>query len=133
MEGKSDAEYEAAAAVLKYVPAADTGEKYIAEHTGYIPVPPKGYELLKSEGFYNDPKRLNCDIAIASLTASDVTPLSRGIRLGNFTSIRAEVRAELEAAFTGQKDTQSAIDAAVERGNQILRRYEQTFKGAALP
>lgn len=133
MAGKSEAEYEAAAAFLKYITAPDTGEKYIAENTGYIPVTVKGYELLKSEGFYADPKRVNRDIAIASLTASEVTPLSRGIRLGNFTSIRAEIRAELEAAFTGQKDMQTAIDEAVERSNQILRRYEQTYKGAALP
>jgi len=77
--------------------------------------------------------RLNRDIAITSLTASEVTPLSRGIRLGNFTSIRTEIRAELEAAFTNQKDMQSALDAAVDRSNQILRRYEQTYKGAALP
>lgn len=133
MEGKSPAEYEAAAAFLKYVTAPDTGEKYIAENTGYIPVTTKGYELLKADGFYKDPKRFNRDIAIASLTASEVTPLSRGIRLGNFTSIRAELRSELEAAFTGQKDMQAAIDSVVERGNQILRRYEQTYKGVALP
>ena len=133
MDGKSKEEYEAAAAFIKYVTATDTGEKYIAENTGYIPVTSKGYELLKAEGFYKDPARVNRDIAITSLTASDVTPLSRGIRLGNFTSIRTEIRAELEAAFTNQKDMQAALDAAVERGNQILRRYEQTYKGAALP
>lgn len=133
MEGKSKEEYEAAAAFLKYVTAPDTGEKYIAENTGYIPVTTAGYELLKSEGFYNDPKRLNRDIAITSLTASDTTPRSRGIRLGNYTSIRTEVRSEMEAAFTGQKTVEQAADAAAERGNQILRRYEQTFKGVALP
>ena len=72
MDGKSKEEYEAAAAFLKYVTAPDTGEKYIAENTGYIPVTSKGYELLKAEGFYKDPKRVNRDIAIASLTASDV-------------------------------------------------------------
>ncbi|MGO4830858.1 extracellular solute-binding protein, partial [Rhizobiaceae sp. 2RAB30] len=133
MEGKSKEEYEAAAAFMKYITAPDTGEKYISENTGYIPVTIKGFELLKADGFYNDPKHAGREVAIASLTASDVGPLSRGIRLGNFTSIRAEVRAELEAAFTGQKDVQAALDAAVERGNQILRRYEQTYKGAALP
>lgn len=133
MEGKSKEEYEAAAAFLKYVTAPDTGEKYIAENTGYIPVTTAGYELLKSEGFYNDPKRLNRDIAITSLTASDTTPRSRGIRLGNYTSIRTEVRSEMEAAFTGQKTVEQAADAAAERSNQILRRYEQTFKGVALP
>ncbi|HWK65896.1 MAG TPA: extracellular solute-binding protein [Rhizobiaceae bacterium] len=133
MKGKSKEEYEAAAAFMRYVTAPDTGEKYIAENTGYIPVTTKGFELLKSEGFYNDPSRAGREVAIESLTASDVGPLSRGIRLGNFTSIRAELVSEIEAAFTGQKDVQAAVDAAVERGNQILRRYEQTFKGAALP
>jgi sn-glycerol 3-phosphate transport system substrate-binding protein len=133
MEGKSKEEYEAAAAFLKYVTAPDTGEKYIAENTGYIPVTTAGFELLKSEGFYNDPKRRGREVAIESLTASDVTPLSRGIRLGNFTSIRAETRSELEAAFAGQKTVEQAIDAAADRSNQILRRYEQTFKGKTLP
>lgn len=133
MAGKSEAEYEAAAAFLKYATAPDTGEKFIAENTGYIPVTVKGFDLLKAEGFYDNPKYAGREIAIASLTASEVTPLSRGIRLGNFTSIRSEIRAELEAAFTGQKDIQTALDEAVARSNQILRRYEQTYKGAALP
>ncbi|MEO3388379.1 extracellular solute-binding protein [Mesorhizobium sp. CAU 1741] len=133
MDGKSDEEYEAAAAFLKYVTAADTGEKYIAENTGYIPVTTDGFELLKSEGFYDREEIAGREVAIESLTASDVTPLSRGIRLGNFTSIRAEVRAELEAAFTGQKDIETALNDAADRSNQILRRYEQTYRGADLP
>lgn len=133
MDGKSKEEYEAAAAFLKYVTAPDTGEKYIAENTGYIPVTTKGFELLKAEGFYADPKYAGREVAIESLTASEVGPLSRGIRLGNFTSIRSEIRSELEAAFTGQKDMQAAIDDAVARSNDILRRYEQTYRGAALP
>lgn len=133
MKGKSNEEYEAAAAFLKYVTASDTGEKFMVSNTGYIPVTTKGFELLKSEGFYADPKYAGREVAIASLTASEVGPLTRGIRLGNYTSIRAAIRSELEAAFTGQKDMQVAIDDAVKAGNDILRRYEQTFKGAALP
>jgi sn-glycerol 3-phosphate transport system substrate-binding protein len=133
MQGKSDAEYEAAAAFLAYVLDDETGEKYIVENTGYIPVTKTGFELLKAEGFYADPKNAGREVAIASLTASEVGPLSRGIRLGNFTSVRSELKAELEAAFTGQKELQEAIDVAVARGNQILRRYEQTYAGATLP
>lgn len=133
MEGKSKEEYEAAAAFMKYITDAETGEKYISENTGYIPVTTKGFELLKSQGFYENPKYAGREIAISSLTASEVGPLSRGIRLGNFTSIRSEIRSEMEAAFTGQKDVKTALDAAVERSNQILRRYEQTYKGVALP
>lgn len=133
LEGKSKEEYEAAAAFLKYATAPETGEKFMVENTGYIPVTTKGFELLKSEGFYEQEKYAGREVAIESLTASEVGPLTRGIRLGNFTSIRAELRSELEAAFTGQKDMQAALDAAVDRGNQVLRRYEQTYKGVALP
>lgn len=133
MEGKSPEEYEAAAAFIKYITAPDTGEKFIVENTGYIPVTTAGFELLKAEGFYEQDFYKGREIAIESLTASEVTSLSRGIRLGNFTSIRAEVRAELEAAFTGQKDIQTALNDAADRSNQILRRYEQTYRGADLP
>jgi sn-glycerol 3-phosphate transport system substrate-binding protein len=133
MEGKSKEEYEAAAEFIKYVTAPETGEKFMVENTGYIPVTTAGFELLKSEGFYEQDRFAGREVAIESLTASDVTPLSRGIRLGNFTSIRTEIRSELEAAFTGQKDIETAINDAADRGNQILRRYEQTYRGADLP
>jgi sn-glycerol 3-phosphate transport system substrate-binding protein len=39
----------------------------------------------------------------------------------------------LEAAFTGKKDMQTALNDAADRSNQILRRFEQTFKGKQLP
>lgn len=133
MKGKSAAEYEAAAAFLKYVTAPETGERYIAENTGYIPVTTNGFELLTKEGFYAEPSHAGREIAIASLTASEVGPLTHGIRLGNFTAIRTAIRSELEAAFTGKKDPQVALDDAVAAGNDILRRYEQTFRGVALP
>jgi sn-glycerol 3-phosphate transport system substrate-binding protein len=48
MEGKSKEEYEAAAAFIKYVTAPETGEKFMVENTGYIPVTTAGFELLKS-------------------------------------------------------------------------------------
>ena len=133
MQGKSEAEYEAAAEFLKYVTAPVTGQKYIVDNTGYIPVRADGLDLLNAEGFYQKPENAGRELAIASLTASNGTPVTRGIRLGNYTSIRKALTSELEAAFTGQKDMQTAIDDAVKAGNDILRRYEQTFKGAQLP
>jgi sn-glycerol 3-phosphate transport system substrate-binding protein len=33
---------------------------------------------------------------------------------------------EIEAALSGQKPVKAALDAAVERGNQILRQFERT-------
>jgi sn-glycerol 3-phosphate transport system substrate-binding protein len=39
----------------------------------------------------------------------------------------------MQAAYTGQKSVQQALDDAVARGNQILRRFEQTMRGRQLP
>jgi sn-glycerol 3-phosphate transport system substrate-binding protein len=133
MEGKSKEEYEAAAAYIKYIADPVTGEKFMVNNTGYIPVTNTAFDLLTTEGFYKEPTKAGREIAIASLNASPVGPNSRGIRLGNYTSVRAAIRSELEAAFTGQKEMQVAIDDAVKAGNDILRRYEQTYKGVALP
>jgi sn-glycerol 3-phosphate transport system substrate-binding protein len=33
---------------------------------------------------------------------------------------------EIEAALNGQKSAQAALDAAVQRGNQMLRQFERT-------
>jgi len=35
---------------------------------------------------------------------------------------------ELEAVWSGNKDAQTALDSAVERGNQLLRRFEKANK-----
>jgi sn-glycerol 3-phosphate transport system substrate-binding protein len=132
MAGKSKAEYEAAAAFLDFA-LTPAEVKWMPTVTGYIPITKSAFNQMVADGFYKDPKIAGREIAMESLTYTPPTPVSRGIRLGNFTQIRAEIRAELEAAFTGRKDMQAALDEAVARSNQILRRYEQTFKGKQLP
>lgn len=132
MKGKKKPEYEAAAAFIDFVSTPEQ-QHWLMDRTGYIPLTESGYKALVDSGFYKDPKYAGREVAIASLTASEPTANSRGIRLGNFPSVRAEIRAELQAVFTQNKDVQAALDDAVARGNQILRRYEQTYKGVALP
>jgi len=132
MSGKSKGEYDGAAAYLAFL-AKPEEQEWFSTVTGYIPVTQQGYDLLVEKGFYNKPENAGRELAIQSLTATPPTPVSRGIRLGNFTTIRADIRSELEAAFTNQKDVQAALDAAVARGNQTLRRFEQTFRGRQLP
>ncbi|MGD9863764.1 MAG: extracellular solute-binding protein [Pseudodonghicola sp.] len=133
MKGKSEPEYEAAAAFLSYITAPDTGERYIAENTGYIPVTTAGYRLLVSEGFYQQAANKGREIAIESLSIPGGTALTRGIRLGNHISIRNALRSELEAAFGGQKDVAAAIADAAAESNDMLRRFEKTYRGADLP
>jgi sn-glycerol 3-phosphate transport system substrate-binding protein len=132
MQGKSKEEYEGAAAYLQFL-AQPSEAQWFSTVTGYIPVTNSGFKFMNENKFYEDKKYAGRELAIASLTATPPSPLSRGIRLGNFTQIRAEVRAELEAAFTGKKDMQTALNDAADRSNQILRRFEQTFKGKQLP
>ncbi len=132
MAGKSKDEYAGAAAFLDFIASAPE-VKWMPNATGYIPITKTAFNQMTAEGFYKDPKYAGREIAMQSLTFTPPNEITRGIRLGNFTSIRAEVRSELEAAFTGKKDVQTALNDAVARGNQILRRFEQTFKGKTLP
>lgn len=132
MSGKSKAEYEAAAAFLQFLALPSEQEWYV-NSTGYIPVTKTAFEKLKADGFYAKPGIKGREVSMQSLTYSEPNEITRGIRLGNFTQIRAEIRSELEAAFTGKKDMQAALDEAAARSNQILRRFEQTFKGRDLP
>ena len=55
-------------------------------------------------------------------------PFTKGLRLGNMPQIRVIVDEELESVWTGKKTPQQALDTAVERGNQLLRRFEQSTK-----
>ena len=54
------------------------------------------------------------------------TENSRGLRLGNMVQMRDVWAEEIEAALAGQKSAQAALDAAVSRGNTMLRQFERT-------
>ena len=132
LSGKTDDEYKAAAAYLAFL-ATTPEQKFLLENTGYIPVTKSTYEALKAEGFYAQEPYINRDIAMTSLTWSEPTELTRGIRLGGMIQIRAEWMAEVEAAFAGQKPMKEALDTAVTRGNALLARFAQTYAGKSFP
>lgn len=132
LKGKSEAEYKGAAAFLAFV-AEPESALFWSTVTGYIPVTKSGFEFMKKEGFYDKAPYKGREAAIESLTFTPPTPLTRGIRLGNFTQIRAEVGNGLQAIFAGKEEVQPAIDGMVERGNAVLRRFEATYKGKQLP
>ena len=132
LSGKTDDEYKAAAAYLAFL-ATTPEQKFLLENTGYIPVTKSTYEALKAEGFYSKEPYINRDIAMKSLTWSEPTELTRGIRLGSMIQIRAEWTAEVEAALAGQKPMKEALDTAVTRGNDLLARFAQTYAGKSFP
>jgi len=132
LAGHSPAEYKAAAAFLNFIGQPEQA-LFWSTVTGYIPVTKTGYEYMKSNGFYDKAPGKGREVAIASLTASEPTPITRGIRLGGFLQIRNEVGNALQAIFANQASVQAGLDDAVARGNAILRRFEATYKGATLP
>ncbi len=132
LSGKTDDEYKAAANYLAFL-ATKPEQQFLLENSGYIPVTKSTYDALLAEGFYAKEPYINRDIAMKSLTWSEPTELTRGIRLGGMIQIRAEWLAEVEAAFAGQKTMQEALDTAVARGNDHLARFAKTYAGKSFP
>lgn len=132
LSGKTDEEYKGAAAYLAFL-ATKPEQQFLLENSGYIPVTKSTYEALKAEGFYAKEPYINRDIAMKSLTWSEPTELTRGIRLGSFIQIRAEWTAEVQAALAGQKTMKEALDTAASRGNDLLARFARTYPGKSFP
>jgi len=132
LSGKSAEEYKGTAAFLNFI-AQPEQALFWSTNTGYIPVTKTGYDFMVKNGFYDKAPYKGREVAIQSLTASEPTPITRGVRLGGFTQIRAEFSTGMQQIFTNQVSVQAGVDSIVTRGNQILRRFEDTYKGQMLP
>ena len=60
-----------------------------------------------------------------------ITPNSVGVRLGNFVAVREAIELELGNILDGKKTVKEGLDAAVSRGNAILRQFSVTHGAAA--
>ncbi|MCY4168256.1 MAG: sn-glycerol-3-phosphate ABC transporter substrate-binding protein UgpB [Rhodobacter sp.] len=125
MEGQSDEEYRGVAAYLNFLSSPEIQAKW-HQDTGYLPITSEAGELTRSQGFYE--ANPGTDIAVIQMTAKEPTANSKGLRLGSFDQIRGIIDEELEAVWSGDKDAQAALDSAVERGNVLLRRFEQASR-----
>ncbi len=134
LSGKSEPEYKAAAAFFNFIAKPEEALTW-STVTGYIPVRNSGYDYLVKQGFYDKAPYAGRELAIKSLTASSPEDPNSypGIRLGGLLQVRQEIANGLQAIFVNNADVQTALDESVARGNQILRRFEQTYKGKQLP
>ncbi|HEX2528620.1 MAG TPA: extracellular solute-binding protein [Geminicoccus sp.] len=132
LAGKPQEEYDAAAAFFSFIAKPEQAEWW-STVTGYIPVTNSGFEYMKSQGFYDKAPYKGRETAIQSLTYTPPGPNSRGLRLGGYVQIRKEFRDSLTAIMAGDVGVQEGVDAAVERGNAILRRFEKTYPGKQFP
>lgn len=125
MEGQSDDEYRGVAAYLNFLSSPEIQAKW-HQDTGYLPITSEAGELTRSQGFYE--ANPGTDVAVIQMTAKEPTANSKGLRLGSFDQIRGIIDEELEAVWSGDKSAQAALDSAVERGNALLRRFEQASR-----
>ena len=125
MAGKTPAKYKGVAAFLEFMSSPAIQAKW-HQDTGYLPITMAAYELTKSQGFYKT--NPGTDIAILQMTGKKPTGNSKGLRLGSFDQIRTIIDEELEGVWGGKETAQVALDKAVERGNKLLRRFEQANK-----
>lgn len=132
LKGKSEEEYKGAAAFFNYLAQPEQAQTW-STITGYVPVTMAGFEAMKANGFYDEAPYKGREVAIESLTFTPPTENSRGIRLGSYASIRAEMVKTMQDVLFNDRPVLEALQAFDAKGNEILRRFEQTYKGAQLP
>jgi sn-glycerol 3-phosphate transport system substrate-binding protein len=125
LQGRPKDEYKGVAKFLTYLSSTPVQAKWHQE-TGYVPVTIAAAEETEKSGFYKThPGR---DIAVKQLTLNPPTENSKGLRIGNFVQIRDVVDEELENVWAGKKDAATALDDAVKRGNELLKRFDSANK-----
>lgn len=123
MGGKGMAEYKGVAKLFTFLSDTDRQAR-IHQQSGYLPITRAAYEKTKESGFYKQAPAI--EVPLLELTNKEPTENSRGLRFGNMVQLRDVWAEEVEGALAGQKTAKEALDAAVTRGNQMLRQFERT-------
>ncbi|WP_375461005.1 sn-glycerol-3-phosphate ABC transporter substrate-binding protein UgpB [uncultured Enterovirga sp.] len=123
MGGKSPAEYKGVAKLFAFLSDTDRQAR-IHQQSGYLPITRAAYDKTKESGFYKQAPAI--EVPLLELTNKEPTENSRGLRFGNMVQLRDVWAEEIEGALAGQKSAKEALDAAVTRGNQMLRQFERS-------
>ncbi len=123
MGGKPNNDYRGVAKFFTFLSDTDRQAKLHTE-SGYLPITKAAYEKVKASGFYKENPYL--ETPLKELTNKPPTEHSKGLRFGNLVQIRDVWSEEIEEALAGKKTAQQAMDAAVSRGNTMLRQFERT-------
>jgi len=126
MGGKTNNAYKGVAKFFAYLSRPEVQMEWHTG-TGYVPITMAAYDMTRKSGFYD--KNPGADLAVKQLTNKAPTANSKGLRFGNFVQGREAIEEEIENALTGKKEPKAALDDAVRRGNEILRKFEAANKG----
>ncbi len=128
MKNHDPEEIEAAKAFLNFLRSNEQQIEF-TRRTGYLPVTQSAMDKIDELGLSDDPAFATVGVGVRSL-GQPGDENSRGIRLGFYLQFRNVFREETQKAFNGEQSMQAALDNSVERGNALLRRFEQTYAGA---
>ncbi len=125
MAGKKADEYKGVAQFFSYLSSPEI-QAATHQRTGYLPTTTAAFQLTEKSGFYQ--KNPGTDVGVNQMIRK-TTDKSRGIRLGNYVQIRDIEDEELEQVWGGKKSAKEALDSIVQRGNELLERFEKANKG----
>jgi len=125
MAGRKAEEYKGVAKFFSYLSRPEVQMEWHTK-TGYVPITQAAYDLTRKNGFYD--KNPGRDLPVKQLTNKPPTANSKGLRFGNFVQGREVIEEELESVFAGKKDAKTALNDAVKRGNEILRKFQAANK-----
>ncbi len=126
MSGKKPDDYKG---VTKFFAFLSTPEIQMHWHTatGYVPITYAAYR--PDHASPGSTTRIPAPTwRSRQLTNKAPTANSKGLRFGNFVQGREVIEEEMESVFAGKKDAKTALDQAVKRGNEILRKFEAANK-----
>ncbi len=125
MQGHSAAEYKGVASFFNYISKPEVQADW-HQFTGYLPITLAAYDLTKQQGFYK--KNPGTETALIQMTMHNPTANSKGLRFGNFVQMRAIMYDTLEAIFAEKTNAEQGLSDAAEKGNKLLRKFEQANK-----
>jgi sn-glycerol 3-phosphate transport system substrate-binding protein len=128
LRGREPADYKGVAQFMKFI-AEPRQQMWWAGATGYVPITGTALKALQDDSFYE--KNPEQRTAMSQLLNPRITPNSVGVRLGNFVAVREAIELELGNILDGKKTVKEGLDAAVSRGNAILRQFSVTHGAAA--
>ncbi|MBC7003551.1 extracellular solute-binding protein [Photobacterium sp. BZF1] len=126
LDGHTAKEEEVAKEFLDYLRLPEV-QKSLTAMTGYLPVTQEAYQHILETTDADDATFASVHAGYASLNQPS-NSASRGIRLGFYTQFRSIFQEETQKAFAGSITMEQALDNAKRRGDQLLRRFERTYK-----
>jgi sn-glycerol 3-phosphate transport system substrate-binding protein len=124
-KGRKPDEYKGVAKFLAFLSLPEIQMDWHTK-TGYVPITLAAFELTRKSGYYD--KEPGAELTVRQLTNKPPTANSKGLRFGNFVQGREVIEEEMESVFAGKKDAKTAMNDAVRRGNEILRKFQAANK-----